>query len=382
MVVKKIRIHKFSDSIGLQLFDRYYAYRQAVNAKNKYQSDVIVEYGPPTSNAVNIAFSSMPKRNFCKFDDYDLVFLDNAGESLEVSTPYIAECLDKYKNVYFISGAFLDQTHWLDSKNIPFNHNICLLHDVMVRGFYPQYYERSWTEPTHTHDICYVNGVNRSNRQYFMELLQKNNVDIAIKSALTDGVVEVPDCQFEDLHDQAFRKFVNNCYDTHFHRTYYHNSGVQVGIDHEYGNVPMGYFMINEYYDYKCVVFPETHWVNNQHFMTEKIFKCFVAGTIPWPIAGAKTHAMYNQSGYQTAWNLLPLEHQQFDNEYDHKLRYDKIILAIEWLKQNSHVLTSEMARNITQNNYLKFFTNTLDITTVQKFHSILTTVANFNDNF
>jgi hypothetical protein len=72
--MKKIRIHKFSNSIGLQLFDRYYAYRQAVNAAHKYQSDVIIEYGPPTSDAVNIAFSSMPKRKFCNFDDYDLVF--------------------------------------------------------------------------------------------------------------------------------------------------------------------------------------------------------------------------------------------------------------------------------------------------------------------
>jgi len=382
MVMKKIRIHKFSNSIGLQLFDRYYAYRQAVNAKHKYQSDVIIEYGPPSSDAINIAFSSMPQHKFCNFDDYDLVFLDNAGEPLEVGTPYIAECLDKYKNVYFISGAFLDQTHRLDSKNIPFNHNIRLLHDVMVRGFYPQYYERSWTNPTHTYDICYVNGVNRSNRQYFMELLQKNNIDIDIKSSVSDGVIEVPDCQFEDLHDQEFRKFVNNRYDTRFHREYYSRYHVKVGIDKEYGSVLMGYFMINEYYDYKCVVFPETHWVNNQHFATEKIFKCFVAGTIPWPIAGAKTHAMYNQSGYQTVWNLLPLEHQQFDNEYDHKLRYDKIILAMQWLKQNNHVLTSEMARNIVQKNYLKFFTNTLDIITVEKLHSILTAVAKFDDNF
>jgi hypothetical protein len=382
MVMKKIRIHKFSDSIGLQLFERYYAYRQAVNAKYNYQSDVIIEYGPPIPDAVNIAFSSMPSIKFCNFDDYDLVLLDNAGESLEVSTPYIAKCLNKYKNVYLISGAFLDQTHWLDPKNIPFNHNIRLFHDVMVRGFYPQYYERSWTNSTHTYDICYINGQNRSNRQYFIELLQKNNVGIDIKSALTIGVAEVPDCQFEDLYDQAFREFANDCYDTRLHEDYYHSNSIRVGIDQQYGSVNLGYFIMNEYYDYKCVIFPETHWINNQHFTTEKIFKCFIAGATPWPIAGAKTHAMYNLSGYQTAWNLLPPEHQQFDNEYDHKLRYDKIILAIKWLKQNNHVLTSEMAYNITQKNYLKFFANTLDVTTVQKLHSVLTTIPKFNGNY
>jgi hypothetical protein len=379
--MKKICVHKFSDSVGLQIFDRYYAYRQAVHAKNNYQSDVIIEYGPPILNAVNIAFSNMPLSEFCNFNNYDLVFLCNAGEALEDSTPYMAECIDNYKNVYFVSGAFLDQTHWLHSKNISFNHNIRLFHDAMVRGFYPQYYERSWADATHTNDICFINGANRSNRQYFIELLQKNNVDIHIKSSLTNGVVEVPDSQFEDLYDQEFRKFVNSCYDTKLHETHYDDNSILVGIDQQFGSIPPGYFMIDEYYNHKCVVFPETHWVNNQQFTTEKIFKCFVAGAIPWPIAGAKTHAMYNQSGYQTAWNLLPPEHQQFDNEYDHKLRYDKIILAIDWLKQNNHVLTSEMARDITQKNYLKFFTNTLDIATVQKLHSILTTIPKFNDS-
>ena len=380
--MKKICIHIFSDSVGLQIFDRYYAYRQAVNAKNNYQSDVIIEYGPPIADAVNIAFASMPHREFCNFDNYDLVFLDNAGEPLEQSTPYIAECLDKYKNVYFVSGAFLDQTHWLYSKNISFNHNIRLFHDGMVRGFYPQYYERSWTNSTHIDDICYINGTNRSNRQYFMELLQKNNLGIHIQSVLSNGVVECPDSQFEDLYDQEFRKFINGCYDTKLNETHYYDNGILIGVDQQFGSIPPGYFMINEYYNYKCVVFPETHWVNNQQFITEKIFKCFVAGAIPWPIAGAKTHAMYNQTGYHTAWNLLPPEHQQFDNEYDHKLRYDKIMLAMKWLKQNNHVLTGELAYNIIKQNCFNFFTNTIDIVTVQKLHSVLATVSKFNDNF
>jgi hypothetical protein len=380
--MKKIRIHKFSDSIGLQIFDRYYAYRQAVNAKNNYQSDVVIEYGLPSLDAVNIAFSDMPQIEFCNFNNYDLVFLGNSGEALEVSTPYVAECLDKYKNVYFVSGSFLDQTHWLNSKIIPYNHNLRLFHDTMVRGFYPQYHERSWTVANHVNDICYINGANRSNRQYFMELLQKNNLDIHIKSSLTTGVIEVPDSQFEDLHDQEFRKFVNKCYNTELHESFYYNNSIQVGINQQFGSIPPGYFTIDEYYNYKCVIFPETHWVNNQHFATEKIFKCFVAGTIPWPIAGAKTHAMYNHFGYQTAWNLLPPEHQQFDNEHDHKIRYNKIMLAIAWLKQNNHVLTSEFACNIIQQNCFNFFTNTIDTITVQQLHSVLSTIPKFNDKF
>ena len=89
---------------------------------------------------------------------------------------------------------------------------------------------------------------------------------------------------------------------------------------------------------------------------------------------------MYNQTGYHTAWNLLPPEYQQFDNEYDHKLRYDKIMLAMKWLKQNNHVLTGELAYNIIKQNCFNFFTNTIDIVTVQKLHSVLATVPKFND--
>lgn len=383
--MKKIRIHNFSNGndVGLQIFDRYYAYQQAVNFNNNYQPDVQIEYGPPMLGAVNIAFSSMPHQEFCNVDNYDFIFLDNASEPLEVSTPYMAECLSKYNHAYFISGAFLNQTHWVESKVIPFNNNIRLFHDGMVRGFYPQYYQRSWTIPNHTADICYVNGENRSNRQYFIELLQQNNLNIHIKSVLKNSVVKLLDSQFEDLHDQEFRQFVNNRYNSKLHEpgSSYYNNAVSIGINQAFGKVPPGYFMIDEYYNYRCVVFPETHWVNNEHFATEKIFKCFVAGTIPWPISGAKTHAMYNQYGYQTAWNLLPEEHQQFDNEPNHVLRYNQIISAMSWLKQNAHVLRGDFAREIIQKNCFNFFTNTLDSITVKQLHQVLTTNLKFNDN-
>jgi len=373
----KIRVHLFNESISKQVFDRYYAYRQSLNRKQGYCSDVVIEFGEPVSDAINIALAYMPRRPFCNLDLYDLILVDNAGESLEVATPYIKQSLSNEK-VYFLCGAFLEKSHLLYEKSIPFNHNIRLLHDTMTRGFYPQYFERAVVEVPQRDDICYVNGSNRSNRQYMMDLI--TTVGIPTRSKLTSGVVELPESQFEEPQDSEFRDFVNSLYNTQYHSTNYYNNNIMIGINNSYGQIPPGYFMIDEYYNYKCVVFPETHWTNYQHFMTEKIFKCFVSGALPWPIAGARTHAMYNQLGYKTAWNLLPSEHQTFDNIADHKIRYQKIAQALLWLKQNPEVMNSSQAHDIIKQNKLNFFVNTIDIITVTRLHQVLSTVYKFND--
>ena len=102
---------------------------------------------------------------------------------------------------------------------------------------------------------------------------------------------------------------------------------------------------------------------------------------IPWPIAGAGIHSMYNQMGFQTAWNLLPPEHRAFDNTLDHKKRYGEIVQALAWLKQNPEVLVSEQAQQLLKQNQLNFFINTIDIITVTRLQAVLDTVNKFNDN-
>jgi len=369
--MKKIKVHVFSESIGLQIFDRYYAYRQAINADNNYIADVSIEFGTPEPGAFNIAFAHMPEKQFCNFDNYDLILLDNAGESLEVASVYIADCLIRYKHVYFITGACVTQTHWLSSKIITCSHNLRLFHDIITRGFYPHYYERSLPHGDAKHDMCYINGNNRGNRQYFMELLQKQLPEIHVR-AWSKNIIEVLESQFEDEYDQEFRQFVNNRYNIHAPSDNYYDNCIPMGIDQKFGDIFSGFSVLDEHYNYQCVIFPETHWTNLQYFATEKIFKCFVTGAIPWPIAGAKIHDMYNQLGYQTAWNLLPKEHQKFDNELNHIIRTDQIIQAISWLKQNSDILTSDAAQSIIQQNRLNFFANSADLTTVTQLHQAI----------
>lgn len=371
--MKKIKINVVNESVGLQVFDRYYAYKQSLD-RQTYQADIKIEFGPPELDALNIAFASMPLDKFCNLEDYDFVFVENAGETLETVTPYIAELLEN-KNVYFICGAFLSDNHPLANKVIPYNHNIRFFHDCATRGFYPQYYQRAHQEFTPTKDMLYINGANRSWRKYFIDLLTQYPDLVDIKNSLGNEIRETPDCLFEDQYDQKFREFLKQSYKQGSIDDYrYYSNSINVGIDQKFGEVPPGYFLLDEYYQYQCVIFPESGWINNQQHATEKIYKCFVSGTIPFPISGANIHRIYNSHGYQTAWNLLPKELQKFDNELDHRTRYSQIVQAIHWFKVNSHVFTSDRANNLRQQNQINFYKNTIDMITVQRLDSVLNT--------
>lgn len=375
----KIKIQVFNDSIGLQVFDRYYAYKQSVN-RQTYQTDITIEFGEPESGALNIAFVSMPNKNFCNLSDYDFVFVENAGETLETVTPYIAEVL-KNSNVYFMCGAFLTDDHPLADKVIPYNHNIRFFHDCITRGFYPQYYQRAEQTFNPTKDILYINGANRTWRKYFIDLLAQQPGLVDIRNSLGKEIRETHDCLFEDPYDCAFREFLKESYQPGLIDDYkYYSNSIKVGIDQKFGEVPPGYFLLDEYYQYHCIVFPESGWINNQQHATEKIYKCFVSGAIPFPVSGAKIHQIYNSHGYQTAWNLLPKELQKFDDELDHCVRYKQIIQAIEWLKNNSKIFSSSEANKLRQQNQINFYKNTIDMITVQRLDSVLKTSFKYGE--
>jgi hypothetical protein len=344
-------------------------------------SDIQINFKEPEPDCLNIAFLSMPTSTLTSTIDvnkYDFVFVDNAAEHLQVCTPGIVELLT-HSNVYFISGAFLEDSHNLSSKNIPFNICIRMFHDAMTRGFYPQYYWRTDQKTQPTKNMIYINGANNSWRQYFVDLLKSSTAPVDIKTSLGTDVIETAECMFEDTHDRTFREMLDTRYPRGIVMDYsYYDRSIKVGIDQRFGTLPPGQFLIDEYYQYHCVIFPESGWINNQHFATEKIYKCFVAGTIPFPISGVRTHQMYNAHGYQTAWNLLPTELQEFDNEWDHTVRYKKILQAIEWL-ETSNALISDHAQNIREQNQINFYKNTIDTVSVKKLDSVLKTSKKFN---
>jgi hypothetical protein len=144
------------------------------------------------------------------------------------------------------------------------------------------------------------------------------------------------------------------------------------GIDGKFGQWPPGYMLMPLYFEHSCVIFPESTWQNDELAITEKILKCFFAGAIPWPIGGSNLNHLYNHAGFQTAWNLLPAEHQAFDAERNHFRRYHAVVDAIKWLEKNPEVMYTEQARNMIALNRHRFLTCHSAVGALKKFHDLL----------
>jgi hypothetical protein len=148
---------------------------------------------------------------------------------------------------------------------------------------------------------------------------------------------------------------------------------VKLGIDQKFGTIPVGFFHLPLYFENYCVVFPETTWQNNELCITEKAIKCFYSECLPLPVGGSKVNQLYNKIGFYTAWNLLPVELQEFDNTVDHKLRYLQLSHAVKWLSDNPLVFVSDQYKEMVQQNKINFLTCDCGHLTVTDFNNIIT---------
>jgi hypothetical protein len=169
------------------------------------------------------------------------------------------------------------------------------------------------------HDMIFINGQNRPHRQFMINLLRSTvGSAVTVRQNTYIGTTELKESFFETHEDTKFRHYVNaNCstLDTVDQETdLIDHYSVNVGIDQKFGQISPAHFVIDEYYHHHCVIFPESTWLNDEVCITEKLQKCVVARTIPWPIAGANTDVLYKQLGYQTAWNLLPDQLQSYNS--------------------------------------------------------------------
>ena len=136
--------------------------------------------------------------------------------------------------------------------------------------------------------------------------------------------------------------------------------------------MPPGYFIIDEFWDYQCVVYPETNFVNDSIHLTEKICKAAITRSIPWPIGGAHIDVLYNQLGVKTAWNLLPDHLKSYNYEKNHVKRYTQCVEAIRWMGEHPEVLVGPEANAIREHNYTWMFANTIDTIGVIKLDQII----------
>jgi hypothetical protein len=382
-----MKVHVYStkqDYSFTTLFDIWYAYQQYLSRDNDYTPDLELSFFQLNSNtqeldksAVNIGWYHMPRSvDKISADKFDIVLFDNDHHGLEVCTQAIYDCVNQHDNCYMVFGSYLSNNHVYKNKIIYYPLQF-VDRDSFTRPVYVQYFEKQHAKKINRKNrMIYINGHNRAHRKYFMDKLTEANLDqLDIKNEIQTTISETKESFFETVEDTAFREHVMTQY-SHARRngrdSQYYNKLVSMGINHKFGNKPPGYMLIDEYFTHSCVIFPETSWLNNQLFITEKIVKCFVAKAIPWPVGGANVNLLYNQLGFKTAWNLLPPELQIFDAELDHVKRTNLCLKAVEWIDQNMEILESDLAKTIVENNFDLYHTSMLDSNTAVDLENII----------
>jgi len=358
-----INIHVLTESVGLQVFDRWYAYRQSQNAEDGYRSDVEITFGEPTKNCVNVAYAYMPEE-WVNPHDYDLILYENCSEGLEVATEEIRGGIIQGA-AYFLSGAYTSTRQRFHGDIIPWSLCHGLFLDRHTRGFYPGFYDRTRRLPRSRHAMWYINGQRRTWRQFALETIKNKVPDLIVRDTISQEIWPTELSLFESNEDTKFRLYLDDG-DMPLEQIDYYSSALPMGINQKFGTISRGWFVMPEYYNYYCTVFPESTWMNSEIQPNEKFFKCCLARSIPFPLGGADTHALYNFYGFETAWNLLPAELREFDSVLDHITRYRKIAEAIEWLDKNPDIFVSVHADQIREKNYTRLFEPSFDITTME----------------
>ena len=371
----KLNVYATQDLTALKIFDFYYAYKQAQNRTHGYQANIeinITNSPTPQPDAINIAMVYMPEQSIDNIvNTFDLVLLDNQHHPLEICTDVIFQNIQQHSNCYFVNGARLVNNYPLSEKFIYLDLDASM--DYLGQAHYPQYYEIAECSDRSRRPMAYINGQNRTNRQYFMEMIEH----LVPCRNTWPRMSPMFESFFEDEHDQQFRIEMNARYEwkpdaSAWSQNQYYADSVELGNQGKFGTLPPGYFLLDDYFDYHSVIYSDTCWLNNQLFLSEKLGKCVATKSIPWPVGGANLNRLYTEAGYLTAWHLLPDMLQSYDTNLNHFERMQQTALAIEWAKQHPEIWTSDQAQHIREHNLSNFYKKKTNVAGVIKLDQIL----------
>jgi hypothetical protein len=310
-------------------------------------------------------------------EKYDLILFCNGGEPLQISTNTIQKLIT-HKKVYLIANSYLDSSHPMIDKVVWFPEDVKKCRDYWTRHFYPQYFENIKNKSiVRQASMIAINGSVRVNRYHFFNLLKTQIPIVPQLSQISKSIHRLNDSVlWESSEDTQFKNWLNTHYQDRSipQPDHYYDNSPTVGINDKFGKIPPGYFIMPEYFKYACVIFPESTWQNDELAMTEKAFKCFYTGSLPFPIGGANINQLYNDVGFYTAWNLLPDNLKQFDRVKDHLQRYQQAVDAIVWLNSTQSVFENDQFATMVNHNRSNFLTCSCDYISINRFYDILKT--------
>jgi hypothetical protein len=373
--MKKIYLETRSNGVGFQLIDKWFAYRQSLSSD--YRADISVSTQNISADLTILCDYFFDNVSDKDLKTFDILLCCNGGEPIAVASTKIKKLLE-HDNCFMICNSLTTNLSVSDHL-IWYPHNIMNCRDYWTRYFYPQPYENAKNfKINRKSTLFFINGKNVAWRDYFVSLIRKSIPDLKIQSIIYPSVTKVQDSQWESPEDLEFREFVNSLYpgfpDPDESENYYSNS-VIVGIDDKFGKIPPGYFILPQYYENSCVIFPETSWQNEDLCLTEKSLKCFYAGSLPFPIGGSRINFLYNKIGFYTAYNLLPENLKMFDGMENHQQRYGAVIEAIKWLHDNPKIFESDDFQHLTRKNFENFMLCSADYHSVKQFDNLIKSI-------
>ena len=198
-----------SNDYSYVLIDIFYSYLQYLNISNQYEISVVKD---KSDNLQSLKVYLLDFFQVSKaFDpkNYDIVFITNAAEPLNVFDNKLLYLLD-FENCYAIVGSFVDQEHLFARKLISLPSDW-----INCRPWYSNscYFTSFYTIKNNDKDlynISFINGKNRSVRNYFLNTVKEscdkiiNNNPIVTETQL-GGI-------FSDSYDRIFIEQCNKKY--------------------------------------------------------------------------------------------------------------------------------------------------------------------------
>lgn len=372
------------DLVGLMIFD----FLQAWHHNQQWDqgpgiSWIMTDPGDFREDHVNILYVDIhsdpfPEEQLANADRYDLIFVDNHADPLVTSSHVAVEILEKYDHAYMVIDSYLHSDHKYSQRYIPVFQDHYAVKEYWLDTRYPTAYStQRFQSIARDKDLIYINGANRTWRQFSVDVLQQGLPNLEVMSNY-NRLTPTDDSFFESQEDSAFRRWVNNQYQAQGYQdqTRYYQEGIPLGSEGKFGKILPGYLLMPEYYQYQCIIFPESTWQNHELALTEKAWKCFFTGSIAMPLGGQYINQLYNELGLYTLWNLLPQEFQVYDAMPDHVQRYRAIADALKWVQQHNDILTSKQAQDLIQHNYRQCFSTVTHAKSSEMLYNILLTAG------
>jgi hypothetical protein len=357
----------------LYSYKQYKAYPNSTNIDikfNKIELSNLPTLNKSVLSILHLSMSSLDVLEKVEHLDFDLIFVDNMCEHLSVGSVDLLEQLSVRSNMYMIVGSFVHPEHHLYDKCItmPRDWLNCRSWYTNPKAFVSYYSDNTYTK---VNGMLYIGGELRSYRKFIIDLLSGDSIRVMQNSS---DIVATNDMINGTELDQLF---VNECNDlygvagVHKYNKFYNT--IKFGLEeYPFGRTSIAYLILPEYNTYKCILYSEASFMNNEIYPTEKTWKCAVTKTHWIMFAGKNSYKLMADYGIRSILELVP-GGIGFDNISNHADRFTKQTESVKYLQEHPEIFDTTEANDILDTNYAEFLTgNKFMMPLVNKLDEIL----------